>query len=344
MKSSKKSILLLVDPPIPIPPATYGGIERVVHLLAEGLKKKGYAVTLFCHPESTCDVNRKGYHALGNDMRSQLRNFGSIYSHLVLNRYDLIQSFANPDFLLPLWPLGMPVIQSFQSFPYWPSFLKRVRAVPRKNVHFTVCGHHMVKSFEEIAPTKAIHNGVNIMQYDFQPEVQPDAPFVFLGRLTPIKGAHTAIRIARRTGRKLVIAGNIPEQESARAYFQKEIEPELDDRIMFVGPVDDTQKNFLLGTAAALLMPIEWDEPFGIVMAEALACGTPVIGFSRGSVPEIVRQGITGACCDSEEMMVEAARQVDSFNRQACRADAETRFDFDKLTEDYIELYDLIHS
>ena len=186
-----------------------------------------------------------------------------------------------------------------------------------------------------IAPSYAVFNGVPLGTYTFRDRVEDDAPLAFLGRIERIKGTHTAIQIAQRSGRRLVIAGNI----SDNVYFEAEVRPHLSDRIEYVGPVDDAQKNELLGNALAFLMPIEWEEPFGIVMAEALACGTPVIGTPRGAVPEVVKEGKTGFVHETVDRMAEAVGIVRTLDRAACRADCETRFSDRAIVDAYVGVY-----
>jgi glycosyltransferase involved in cell wall biosynthesis len=174
--------------------------------------------------------------------------------------------------------------------------------------------------------------------YTFRAEVEKNAPLVFLGRIEPVKGTHLAIEVARRSGMPLVIAGNIPDEH--HEYFGTQIAPHLDGvSISYVGPVNDVEKNSLLGRARAFLMPIQWDEPFGIVMAEALACGTPVIGLKRGSVPEVVADGVTGFVCADVREMVEAAGRVDQLDRSACRVRAEAMFSEDTIVEGFLRVY-----
>jgi len=154
-----------------------------------------------------------------------------------------------------------------------------------------------------------------------------DAPLVFLGRIERVKGPHTAIQIARLAGRKLIIAGNTIPHGEAATYFEREIRPYIDgENVTFLGPVDDMEKNKLLGTAAALLFPIAWKEAFGIVMAESFACGTPVIGFRCGSVPEVIRNGVNGYICRDVNEAVEAVDLLGQIDRVAVRADCEARF------------------
>jgi glycosyltransferase involved in cell wall biosynthesis len=185
-----------------------------------------------------------------------------------------------------------------------------------------------------------VPNGVDLSLYTMTTVVDTDAPLIFLGRLERIKGVHTAIEIARRANRRLVIAGNRVESRDGTEYFESEVRPHLDDRrVTYVGPVDDAMKNRLLGGAAALLMPIEWEEPFGIVMVEAMACGTPVIGFARGSVPEVVDDGRTGVVVKSAEAAVLALDRVTSLDRRLVRARCEERFGYTAIADRYEQLY-----
>jgi glycosyltransferase involved in cell wall biosynthesis len=173
----------------------------------------------------------------------------------------------------------------------------------------------------------------------FQPEPENPPYLVFLGRLTRNKGVHLAIAAAKATGYRLRIAGNLPlDEEGAGEYFSSHVQPNLDAQIEWIGPVDDVAKQKLLGGAKALLFPIQWREPFGIVMVEALACGCPVIAWRNGSVPEVVRNGHTGFVIESMAEMVEAISKVDSIDRSVCRQDAEQRFSEESMVTRYLEV------
>ena len=162
---------------------------------------------------------------------------------------------------------------------------------------------------------------------------------MFLSRLDKIKGCHNAIALAKKTGRKLIIAGNISHVKEEQTYFETEIKPHVDgNKIQYVGPLNDEEKNEYLGKCAALLMLIEWDEPFGMVMAEAMACGTPVIGFKRGSVPEVVEEGITGFVIDTLEEAIVAVKKIPIIDRSRCRERALGRFNVDIIAKDYLDL------
>ncbi len=322
-----------------MPPLYYGGVERIVAFLAEGLKERGWDVTLACHPESACQVNQIHLNHSKSYQYLRVSNMLKIGLEVLKGQYDLIHSFAHCDLTALFWPSSRLQIQSFQSSPSLEILAKRMRFMPPKNLTFTTCGHHMVRNISHLAPTWPIHNGVRIHDFTFRDNLQPDAPLVFLGRIEPIKGTHTAILIAKATHRSLVIAGNRSDNAESDRYFNEEVAPHFSDQITYMGPVDDRQKNELLGKCAALLMPIEWDEPFGIVMAEALACGTPVIGYARGALPEIVDHGISGACCHSVEEMVRAVLEVGTFSRSACQRAVEERFSAPIIVEQYITLY-----
>jgi glycosyltransferase involved in cell wall biosynthesis len=169
---------------------------------------------------------------------------------------------------------------------------------------------------------------------------------VFLGRLDKIKGAHHAIAVARRLQRRLVIAGSISPYAHEQEYFDTDIKPQIDGSLIsYIGPVDDRQKRALLGGAAAVLMPIEWEEPFPVVLPESMLCGTPVVAFRRGGVPEGIDHGRTGFVVDTIDQMVDAVRCLPRIDRAACRADAERRFSRRAITDEYEALYRrLIHA
>jgi glycosyltransferase involved in cell wall biosynthesis len=184
-----------------------------------------------------------------------------------------------------------------------------------------------------------IFDGVELDRYQPRSHVAPDAPLVFLGRLERIKGVHSAIEIARLAGRALVIAGNKVDTTEGREYFRTEIAPHLNSRdVTYIGTVDDVQKDKLLGSAAAFLMPIEWEEAFGIVMAEAFACGTPVIGFARGSVPEVVRHGVNGYVCRTVGEAADYLKSIELIDRGTVRRDCEERFGSSVIVDAYENL------
>jgi glycosyltransferase involved in cell wall biosynthesis len=196
----------------------------------------------------------------------------------------------------------------------------------------------MMQDVSAIGTWRLVFNGVPLAAYDFVADVEADAPLVFLGRVEEIKGPHIAVEIARRTNMPLVIAGNVPAEH--RAWFDAAIAPNIDGkRVTYVGPVDDPAKNALLGRARALLMPILWEEPFGIVMVEAMACGTPVLGFARGAVPEVVEHGVTGFVVNDVDDMVASVDRLGEISRTACRDRVERFFSETAVVDGYLAVY-----
>jgi len=335
-------ILLTADPYLPVPPRVYGGIERVVDFLVRGLVSRGHEVTLLAHPESRTAGALIPYGAPPHSgPRARLVELVQV-GRVVWQRrraYDLVHSFGRLAALAPILPVRrIPKVQSYQRRVPWGGVTKAA-ALAGESICFTSCSASLTRDRPPGASAgrwEVVWNGVDLGKYPFSPVREKDAPLVFLGRLEPEKGAHTAIRIAQSAGRRLVIAGNRVESE----YFAREIAPHLDEkRVDYVGPVDDDQKSRLLRRAAALLMPVEWEEPFGIVMAEALASGTPVIGFARGSVPEVVRDGVNGFVCETVEGAADAVSRLESIDRHAVRRDCEARFASDVVVDAYERIY-----
>jgi glycosyltransferase involved in cell wall biosynthesis len=255
-------------------------------------------------------------------------------------RPDVVHSFSRLLYLLPILRSKLPKIMSYQRAPS----LRTTRWANRLaggTLRFTGCSEYICRLGRRGGGDwTAIHNFVDVDRFTFVPSVPPDAPLVFLSRVESIKGPHLAIAVAKRAGRRLVIAGNHSATPAEAQYWQTQIEPHLGrDGIEYIGPVDDRQKTELLGQAAALLVPIQWDEPFGIVFVEALACGTPVISCHRGALPEIVRDACHGFLMDSVDELVKAVSRLHEIDRRACRAQAVEFFSVALVIRRYEELY-----
>lgn len=338
-------IALTADPYLPVPPRLYGGIERIVDLLARGLVQRGHQVTLLAHPESRTAGELVPYGSPPHHgLRRRAAELWQAGTGLLrrAGRLDVVHSFGRLAALAPVLPLRrLPKLQCYQREVPWRS-VDLARRLGGGSILFAACSAGLIRGHDP-APWRVVFNGVDLSLYRFSPEVPPDAPLAFLGRLEPIKGVHLAIAIARAAGRKLVIAGNRVETGSAAGYFEREIAPHLNagdtGAVRWIGPVDDAAKDELLGSAAALLMPIQWEEPFGIVMAEALACGTPVIGLRRGSVPEVVRDGVNGFVRDTAEEAAAAVSLLPTIDRREVRRDCEARFGADAIVSAYEAIY-----
>jgi glycosyltransferase involved in cell wall biosynthesis len=335
-------ILLTVDPEIPVPPRLYGGIERVVDSLARALKQRAHTVALLSHPASTSavDVRFAWPGATSRRLVDSLRNASTLRRVTKEFKPDVIHSFSRLLYLLAVLDSPVPRIMSFQRLPTRRTIAASARLAGDR-LAFTGCSDFIRKLGQQGGGEwVSIPNFVEVDCYTPRLEVDDGAPLVFLSRVERIKGTHMAIAVARRTGRRLLIAGNRVEGDEHERYWSEQIAPHLGrDGIEYVGSVDDSQKNELLRAAAALLVPIEWNEPFGIVFAEALACGTPVISCPRGALPEIIRQGREGFLASDLEQLCEAVRRLPEIDRRECRRRAETTFSAAVVSAAYERLY-----
>lgn len=331
-------IALTADPELPVPPKHYGGIERIVDMLARGLVARGHDVTLFAHPASTSAGRLVPWPGASSvSTVDTISNAAALARSVTRNRVDIVHSFSRIAYLTPILPMALPKLMSFQR-AISPRTVRLGHKLSHGTLAFTAISEWMMQRSKHIGRWAMIPNGVLLNAYEFRPAVVPDAPLVFLGRIEEIKGPHLAIEIARRTGRRLIIAGNIPVEQ--RTWVENHVLPHVDgDRVHYIGEVDDKQKNALLGEAAAFLMPILWDEPFGIVMAEALACGTPVLGLARGAVPEVVEHGVTGFVERDINGLVAAIDRLPSLDRSACRKRAELLYSDTAVVNGYLATY-----
>lgn len=335
-------ILLTADPELPVPPQLYGGIERIIDLLVTGLQARGHTVGLVAHRDSTSPAHQRfSWPGLrSQDKFDALQNTATLWSAVQQFQPDLVHSFSRVLYLLPFLTSPIPKVMSYQRRPSsrttsWGAKLAK------DSLTFTGCSDHICRQGRAAGGVwHPIHNCVELEKYTFQPTVAPDAPLVFLSRVERVKGAHNAIAAARLTKRRLLIAGNYSTTGEQGRYWQEEIVPHLgQDGIEYIGSVNDAQKNDLLGSAAAMIVPIEWEEPFGIVFAEALACGTPVISCPLGALPEIVRPSIDGYLVNNVEEACTAIQNLPQIDRRNCRKRAEDCFSASVIVEKYEQLY-----
>jgi len=338
------NILLIMDPLIPVPPEHYGGIERVIADVADGFVHRGHEVTLWAGPGSRISGTTETFGRVGEwTSWSNVRNTATVSRWLLRDghRFDVIHNFGRLAYLSVAFSWRTPKVQTYMRTVN-PANMRKVRALGARNVCFTaVSGAIRDTGLPGGGDWRVIYNCASPATYAFQNHVDAArAPLVFLGRLERCKGAHTAIEVATRLNRELLIAGNVSTLPEEREYFEREVAPRIDgQRIRYVGVVNDQQKNDLLGRCAALLMPIEWEEPFPVVLPEAMLCGAPVIAFRRGGVPEGIVNGRTGFLCDTIEDMVAAVSQLPAIDRSACRVEAERRFSTDAIVTEYETLY-----
>lgn len=338
-------LLVTADPEIEVPPRLYGGIERIVDVLVRRLRAAGHTVGLVARPGSECPNDAffpwPGGRSLSR--RDTVVNTLALGRAVRAFRPDVVHSFSRIAYLLPHLRGRIPIIMSFQREPTPSTIGLAVRLAAPGRLTFTGCSDYIARrgrpaggewhGIPNFADTEGLTPG--------SPSVPDDAPLVFLSRVEEIKGAHWAIEIARRTDRRLIIAGNHSDRDDPEGHFWREqIAPEIGKGgIEYVGPVDDAQKKALLGGARAMVVPVQWDEPFGIVFAESLACGAPVISCPRGALPEIVRPGIDGFLIKSIGEGCEAVERVGALDRAGCRRRAVDHFSADAVVARYSDLY-----
>ena len=336
-------ILLTCDPMLPVPPRGYGGIERIVDALVRQYRQLGHTVGLLALAGSTCPANATFRWPVPR-VRGRLataRNVLGLWRACGAFRPDLVHHFARLAYLLPVLPARVPKIMSYQRHTGPRPAARALRLARPGSLQFTGCSEFICNQGRPGGGDwTTVPNFVEAARFDFVPAVPAAAPLVFLSRVETIKGAALAIDIARAAGRRLLIAGNHATTGPEAEYWRSRIVPNLGHGdVEYVGEVDDEAKNRLLRSAAALLVPIQWDEPFGIVFVEAMATGTPVITCARGALPEIVQPGRTGYFIREVADGVEAVRRIPELDRRACREDVERRFSVAACADRYLELY-----
>lgn len=329
-----------------VPPRAYGGTERVVHYLTEALVQMGHQVTLFASGDSHTSarlvpiVDRALrlnparpypviWHTLMVDrVRELCSSFDVIHFHIDTVHLPVAVQCPTPSLTTLHGRLDLPDLQPlFRRFHRHPlvSISNAQRAaLPWANWLAT------------------IHHGLPLDLYSFHP--QPQDYFAFVGRISPEKRCDRAIEIAIACDTPLRIAAKVDHAD--KGYFEQTIEPMLDHPLVtFVGEIDDAAKNDFIGNARALLTPIDWPEPFGLVIIEAMACGTPVLAYGHGSVPELIADGETGRVVHDQHQAIAAARTMDRIDRRACRATFERRFCAPVMARQYLDKYqELVHA
>jgi glycosyltransferase involved in cell wall biosynthesis len=343
-------IAQLAPPFESVPPRAYGGTERVVSTLTEELVRRGHDVTLFAsgdshtsarlvpivaeslwHHDPPCNDFTAHQAAIFGTILDALDEFDIVHSHLDFHGFPLAHAPAGPFVTTLHGRLDVPhLLRTYQAFAQLP---------------FVSISHAQRRPLAGANWVATIHHGIDLRAFTFSP--QPGHYLAFLGRISPEKGLDTAIRVARRAGWPIKIAARLPlpfshdpEVQRDWDYYEHAVKPLLGEPgVELIGEVGGEQKAAFLRQAAALLFPIRWPEPFGLVMAEALACGTPVIAFREGSVPEVLEDGVTGYIRHFESELVEAVGQLDKLDRLACRQTAERRFSPQAMTDAYERVY-----
>ncbi len=337
-------ILLVMDPYIKVPPDHYGGIERVIADIADRFTRVGHDVTLWAAPGSRVNGAVEPFGRVGEWTRwSNIRNTLTLAGRFLRDRgrFDVIHNFGRLAYLAPVLALDVPKVQTYMR-TVSPGNMGTARRLGARRLHYTAVSQRMVDTGSPGGGDwSVVYNCAVPARYRFAGGTDAAAaPLVFLGRLDRCKGVHHAITVAQRLRRRLVIAGNISPLAEEQAYFKQEIAPRVDGELVtYIGPVGDAAKQSLLGGAAAMLLPIEWEEPFPVVLPESMLCGTPLIAFRRGGVPEGIDHGRTGFLCDTVDEMTTLVARLPEIDRATVRAEAERRFSDVAIAGDYVCLY-----
>jgi glycosyltransferase involved in cell wall biosynthesis len=336
---AKPKIAILASNLYPIPPRATAAAELIVSQITEGLVRRGFLVTLYAAGDTRTrarlvSVTKK---ASIHDPKIGMANHKAYEFMLASRAYADAQTWGAKVMLshIPMVSAHFakfakfPTVALLHSPPTFTDSAVMANAPAQKYISISNNQRKLAKGAKFIA---TIHHGVDTKSLHFQSK--PGAYLAFLGRIRDYKGVAEAIATARALRLQLKIAGPIGDT----VYFAKHVKPALNKQIRYVGEISHSQKSKFLGQALTTLFPIGWEEPFGLVIPESLACGTPVIAFKRGSVPELLRDGKTGFIVKTVPQMIAAVRKIDRLKRSACRKEVEHRFSLDRMVDDYARL------
>jgi glycosyltransferase involved in cell wall biosynthesis len=327
-----------------VPPPAYGGIELVVGLLCNELVRRGHEVTLFASGDSISLAKLESIHPRALRLDNTIKEY-NVYEMLHLSRvyeqagnFDVIHSHIGCASLPFANLVKTPIIHTLHGI-FTPDN-EKMFSYARQQPYVSISDAQREARLK-LNCVATVYNGIDVSTYKFY-EKPLDPPYLaFLGRVSPEKGTHLAIEIAKRSGWRLKIAGKVDVVD--RVYFEQEIEPYIDgEQIQFLGEANHAQKSELMGNAAVTLFPITWREPFGLVMIESMVTGTPVIAINLGSTSEIIAHGKTGFLCNTVEECVAAIEPATKLDRFTCRQHVIDKFSVEKMTSGYEAVYQKI--
>ncbi len=347
MTKKKSSLRIAQLAPIieRVPPRKYGGTERMIHALTEELVKRGHDVTLFASGDSKTSAKlvsvypkplrgAKIAELYGANPWTML-NIGLAYKKQ--GEFDIIHDHNN-NISLPAANLSKtPVVMTFHGAF---SAASRKMFEQLNNIHLVAISNAQAAPVPNLNYAGMVYNGLNMEGYPFSSRSK--GYLLFVGRISPEKGLHFAIEVAQYLDLPLIIAAKLEDIEIDVQYFREYIEPKLSDQVRWVGEVDDAQRNKLMSEAICFLHPVTWREPFGLTLIEAMACGCPVVAFRKGSIPEIVKDGLTGYVVEDTEQMVEAVNNIYRIDRRFCRNYARVTFSAGKMADGYENIYNRV--
>jgi glycosyltransferase involved in cell wall biosynthesis len=335
-------VVIIAPPWLPVPPPAYGGAEAVIDVLAQGLRSAGHDVVLVATGDSTCPVPtssvlESGLGVGASGSWEEMRHVRHGYEVAARTHADIVHDHTLLGPLHGVHRDGLAVVTTNHG-PFAGSIAQAYRAL-RGRVPIIAISHDQAASAGDIPVQGVVHHG--IVADDFPMGEGGGGFALFLGRMHPDKGVEAACRIARRAGLPLKIAAKMREPIE-RTFFEARVRPLLGGDIEYLGEVGLDAKREVLGSAVCLLNPIAWPEPFGMVMIEAMACGTPVLARPLGAAPEIVRHRVTGLLAGSDAELAALTDVAVSLDRRECRRDVERRFSAERMVRQHIELYQAV--
>lgn len=332
-------IALISTPFVSVPPRDYGGTELIVHELAEGLVARGHEVTVFTTSDSSTAGDVAALYSEAQwppDLLVELNHVTWAYTQIASREYDVVHCHAASALAVGRLLPDTPHVYTLhhvrderlsEFYRYFPQ------------IWFVAISDRQRELEIELPRLQVIHHGLDHRRY-FGPS-SPGDGVCFVGRLSEVKGPHIAIDVAEATGTPIWVAGSIHSDDDDPGFSAREITPRLErPHVNYLGPIGMSAKRELFSSSRATLVPLNWEEPFGLVMIEAMLCGCPVIAFPRGSAPELVEEGVTGFLVQDAQAMAELLRSgLEGFDRERCRARAIERFDRDTMVAAYEALY-----
>lgn len=325
-----------------VPPKKYGGTELVVYILCEELVKRGHDVTLFASGDSKTPAKLEAI--IEKPMREANIINISCYENVAMakviemkDEFDIVHNHLGPSFIPFAETHNIPVVNTVHG-----------AFICKDDIDF--CMKYCDTPFVSISDSQragapdldyisTVYNGIQVEKYTFQEKHDVNNPYIaFLGRLSEEKGVHLAIKLAKETGHKLIIAGKIDKND--RAYYESQVEHLIDNKqIVYIGELGHNDKVDLLKNAFMTVHPVTWPEPFGLVLAESMACGTPVLALSQGSIPEVIKNQVTGFIENDIDSLIKRVKEVKNIDRKACRKHVEDNFSAERMVDGYLSVY-----
>ena len=337
-------IAQIAPPWLAIPPKGYGGIEWVVSLLADGLVERGHDVTVFATGDSQTTARLEyafeeapGPVAINSIWHDTVHQ---AFAHRDLSRFDLIHQHSYWSGVVGGMLADVPVVHTLHR--HFSDEMRRIYQLVGDRLWFVAISEHQRSRMPDLRYAGVVHNGIDPSLYPLQEEKEDF--LLFIGRTAPEKGPLRAVDAAKATGLPLVMAVKMADQEEWQ-HWEQEVAPALPEGTTVMHEIPHEEKADLMGRAKALLFPIDWEEPFGLVMAEANACGTPVLATPRGAAPEVVADGETGFLLPVDgyaEAAANALKRIGDIDPHACRKRVEERFTADRMVEGYVQVYERV--